>query len=96
MHMIINTKEIRSCELCKYFYKGENDYPCSKCIHNAVEKFTPMTNFDKIKSMSVEELAKFLAIPCECDVDPEKDGYVECGNELCIERLVKWLNSNVI
>jgi hypothetical protein len=96
MKITIKHNEIRSCELCKYHYKDTNEYPCNTCIHNAIEKFTPMTNFDKIKGMSVEELAKFLATPCECDVDPEKDGYVECGNELCIERIVKWLNSNVI
>jgi hypothetical protein len=96
MQITIKHNEIRSCALCKYHYAGINDYPCNKCIHNATDRFTPMTNFDKIKGMSVEELAKFLATPCECDVDPKKDGCVECGNELCIERIVKWLNSNVI
>lgn len=54
-----------------------------------------MTNFERIKTMSVDEFARFIANPCECDVDPEVDGYVECGNELCIKRLIQYLESEV-
>lgn len=54
-----------------------------------------MTNFERIKTMSVDEFARFIANPCECEVDPEVDGYVECGNELCVKRLVKYLESEV-
>lgn len=54
-----------------------------------------MTNFERIKGMSVEELAKFIAVPCECEVDPEVDGYIECENDLCIKRLIKYLESEV-
>ena len=59
------------------------------------EQLKPMTNFERIKRMSVEELANLLATPCECEVDPETDGYVECGNYLCIKRIIKWLESEV-
>ena len=52
-----------SCSSCKYWDKGPNEYPCKKCIHNALEMFKPMTNFDRIKSMSVEKLADFI-----CDI----------------------------
>lgn len=54
-----------------------------------------MTNFERIKAMSVEELARLIAIPCECNVDPEVDGYIECGNDLCIKRLTEYLESEV-
>ena len=54
-----------------------------------------MTNIERIRAMTSEELAKFIAVPCECEVDPEVDGYVECGNELCIKRLIKYLESEV-
>lgn len=54
-----------------------------------------MTNFYRIKAMTIEELAKFIATPCECEVDPQVDGRVECGNELCIKRLIKYLESEV-
>ena len=49
------------------------------------------TNFERIKAMTITELARFLAEPCECEVDPTKDGYIECANELCVKRLIKWL-----
>ncbi len=51
----------------------------------------PQTNADKIRSMSDEELAVLLSEPCECSVDPAEDGYRECGNKLCIEYLLNWL-----
>ena len=49
------------------------------------------TNADKIRSMSDEELAVLLSEPCECSVDPAEDGHRECGNKLCIEYLLNWL-----
>ena len=96
MKIEINTNEMRSCAFCKYHSLQPNESPCNNCVHNAVERFTPMTNLDKIRAMPVEELAEFLATPCECEVDPKKDGYIDCGNELCIKRWVKWLNSKVL
>ena len=49
------------------------------------------TNADRIRAMSDEELAVLLSEPCECAVDPNEDGYRECGNKLCIEYLLNWL-----
>ena len=49
------------------------------------------TNADRIRAMSDEELAKYLSNPCNCAVDPERDGYRECGNDLCIKYLLEWL-----
>ena len=50
-----------------------------------------MTNAQKIRAMSDEELAKYLSNPCDCAVDPERDGYRECGNDLCVKYLLEWL-----
>ena len=50
-----------------------------------------LTNADRIRAMSDEELAKYLSNPCECTVDPERDGYRECGNDLCVKYLLEWL-----
>lgn len=84
------------CSSCKYWDKEVDEYPCNTCVHNAVERFEPMTNFEKIKAMTLDELAKFIATLCECGgVDPQTDGYVECGNDLCIQRIIKWLKSKV-
>ena len=53
----------------------------------------PETNADRIRRMSDEELAKFIASPCQCDVRPKRDGFRECGNDLCLQYLLKWLQS---
>ena len=70
------------------------DYPPHTIVENCphFRRIGTQTNFERIKAMTVEELAAYLAIPCECEVDPEKDGYIECGNDLCVKRLIKWLN----
>lgn len=53
--------ELESCDKCKYNEKSETEYPCNQCVHNATDKFKPMTRADKIRSMSDEELAsKFI------------------------------------
>ena len=52
--------DVKSCETCAYIGKSENDYPCNKCTRNASDKWKPMTNADKIRAMSDEELAEFL------------------------------------
>ena len=49
------------------------------------------TNADRIRAMSDEELAKYLSNPCDCAVDPERDGYRECGNDLCVKYLLELL-----
>ena len=49
-----------SCSRCKYKRRGINETPCSNCKHAYTSKFVPMTNYDKVKEMSVDELAEFL------------------------------------
>lgn len=49
------------------------------------------TNADRIRNMTDEELAAFMAYPCPCGVDPECDGYRECGNDSYLKHLLKWL-----
>ena len=51
----------------------------------------PISNADRIRAMSDEELAAFLANPCQCNVDPGRDGPRECGNDLCLKYLRDWL-----
>lgn len=48
------------CDSCKHWDKGLDEYPCSKCIHNAIEHYEPITNFERIKAMSVDKLAEFI------------------------------------
>lgn len=60
---------------------------CSRCG----KKVYTITNADRIRAMSDEELAKYLSNPCNCEVDPERDGFRECGNDLCVKYLLEWL-----
>lgn len=52
-----------------------------------------MTNFEKIKQMSAEELAKKMygIFDCECCPLPNKD----CSYIYCEEAWEKWLNEEV-
>ena len=63
---------------------------CPNCGGTGIVK-VPMTNADRIMDMSDEELAKFIATPCQCEVRPKRDGFRECGNDLCLQYLLKWL-----
>lgn len=49
-----------------------------------------MTNFEKIKNMSVEELEDFLATLAECSFCP-----ADCFNCSCDKAWMEWLESEV-
>ena len=56
---------------------------------------TTITNYDRIKNMTVDELAKFIpdwsyTKACKCDEKP----YVDCNNE-CWKCVKEWLESEV-
>lgn len=48
------------CVGCKYENEDANSKHCLGCKQNAIDKYAPMTNSDRIRSMSDEELAEFL------------------------------------
>ena len=85
---MIKCYDYEECE-----YNGQPDCALpdgAQCPHG-VPTVPPVTNADKIRAMSDEELAKYLSNPCECTVDPERDGFRECGNDLCVKYLLEWL-----
>ena len=49
------------CEKCKHNH-DEDFFVCDICIHNTSlkDKFEPLTNADRIRAMSDEELMRFL------------------------------------
>ena len=61
---------------------------------------TDMTNYERIKAMSVEEMARNQAIlfygSCniEKSIECEKEDFVN-GLSPCSQRVLKWLNSEV-
>ena len=69
----------------------DREFICGNGVSCKVTKKPIATNADKIRAMSNEELAKYLSNPCNCAVDPERDGFRECGNDLCVKYLLEWL-----
>lgn len=72
------------CNTCKYGWGKENNY-------------TPMTNADRIRGMSDEELAHLLHDhSCSlCPLNYKCDGRVEVGRKKCKEYWLRWLKAPV-
>ncbi len=51
----------KSCNTCKYNGKAENEAPCVECSKRYQNKYTQMTNGDRIRMMTDEELAEFIS-----------------------------------
>lgn len=51
------------CARCKYLIAPGGCAACDGCIHNEglKNRFRPLTNADRIRNMTDEELAKFLS-----------------------------------
>ena len=76
-----------SCSRCKYQDKREDEVPCIGCIHNSVDNFKSMSQGDKIRSMTDDELAEHFS------------GLIRDTKELeyCQDKddWLKWLKSEV-
>lgn len=48
------------CKGCRYEHYSEESAHCIGCKQNAVDKYTRMTQADRIRSFSDEELAEFI------------------------------------
>ena len=84
-----------SCSVCKYGYKDSDEFPCKQCSHNYVDYFKCTTNFDKIKEMSVSELASFICCIYDEDEDAAKfinGTRIPCYDQYSIE---EWLTREV-
>ena len=95
-----NMSKCRYCKLCEWANDGDKDFFgwCELRLDSYdideprdCPDYIRASNADRIRAMSDEELAKYLSNPCECAVDPERDGYRECGNDLCVKYLLEWL-----
>ncbi len=73
-----------------YIITGVNgeQYPCKPDIFEKTYEPVTNTNFDRIKAMSVEELAKIIM----CPFDGMDDLCVDTNCNMCCE---KWLESEV-
>ena len=87
------------CKGCKYEHCSADSKECQGCKQNAVDKYARMTQFDRIKSMSIEELAEFLPIVSDFMCKPTDKCLENIFNrgecEKTKECALKWLQSEV-
>ena len=84
------------CKLCKYENCSMESKECIGCKHNSVDKYTRMTNADRIRSMSDEELAEFIEQISTDSMETISFGtkeYEEIWEHK--ETTLKWLQSEV-
>ena len=86
-----NMTEHDGCKLCKYEHVSGIGTHCQGCKQNAVDKYIRITNADRIRSMSDEELAEFL---CKVKSDYQWADHEFPSDEECGE-WVEWLQSEV-
>ena len=80
------------CYSCKYWGNKLDEYPCAKCTHNAIDHFKSMTNFERIKAMSVEKLADFI---CDIYASNEHREIRVNGKWMHPEDVEEWLEREV-
>lgn len=80
------------CDTCG---KKKYGYLCEGCIHDpdAMDKYEPMTNADRIRAMSDEELAKWLnSSGCICESCSHSAECVDPYNlSRCVCGVLEWL-----
>ena len=86
------------CEKCLYY---KNKEKCGECgrLSNAMDNnpmFTPNTNYDRIKSMSVEEMAEFnVTHDAENNMYLSLNGFLYGTKEVAREKNIQWLLQEV-
>ena len=75
------------CKGCKYEHCSPESKECQGCKQNAVDKYTRMTQADRIRSMSDEELAEWLT---KITDDAQLDAETKCNYQWG-----EWLKSEV-
>lgn len=85
------------CKLCKYENCSMESKECMGCKQNSVDKYKRMTQADRIRSFSDEELSKFIGkflesmSDCEnCQAKTEAFLCVDCADEI-----LDWLRKEV-
>lgn len=94
--------EYQGCDKCKSVGKDRTEFPCSRCIHNAIDHYKPMTNADRIRNMTDEELAEFIdRLTSTCLVDALGVEVEDCGKKECKQckiefgSIKEWLQAEV-
>lgn len=60
------------CSGCKYEHLKGSEKPCCDCANMHMDKYEPITNADRIRNMSDEELLDFI-----CSIETYDEGSVK-------------------
>lgn len=84
-----------SCESCRWMNEDETGPHCQNCVHNAKDNYQPMTNHDRLRTMTARELAQWIDKMGVCPGDgcPAHDDPNDC--EDCADRIEEWLNKPI-
>lgn len=86
------------CRKCKHNYKMPGDEPRCNRMCDGESDFESITNADKIRSMSDEELAEFLEkfeVCSNCEYMDKKRCTLDnpCVHSIAVAMALKWLQS---
>lgn len=79
----------KSCRNCAHAKKRTNQLPCRRCFK--AEHWEPMTNAQRIRSMTDEELAEFLAPSFTCYACPSRALCDKSEGKDCNQVFLWWL-----
>lgn len=71
------------CSGCKYEHLKGSEKPCCDCANMHMDKYEPITNSDRVRNMSDEELAEFLDIVGEDGISSQ---YTDVPCDCCCEK----------
>jgi hypothetical protein len=71
------------CSGCKYEHLKGSEKPCCDCANMHMDKYEPITNADRVRNMSDEELAEFLDIVGEDGISSQ---YTDVPCDCCCEK----------
>ncbi|MBQ8803460.1 MAG: hypothetical protein IJZ53_07505 [Tyzzerella sp.] len=93
--------DYQGCNTCKHTNVDAREYPCNECKHAVatLDHFEPMTNADRIRNMTDEELADILLIVSNFLCNPSNECIEAIANRgECLkskECALKWLQAKV-
>lgn len=80
------------CSGCKYEHLKGSEKPCCDCANMYMDKYEPITNADRVRNMSDEELLDFI-----CSIETYEEGSVKTiGNGVSMHTVTEvreWLQS---
>lgn len=82
------------CTKCLYMNEDSSGEHCGKCTHNYVSWYKPMTNGQRLRTLSDHDLAELLSVDCGI-CGHACANTVVCNKDDCVKRIEMWLTSPV-